>query len=313
MKIVLKSLIIVAIASACSFGAIHLYENCPKRKENLKEEINNQINSYIENNSNVILEKMAKNDRFRNTVKSLSSIGDENISAIVDEYFQNNPQTLENYIRDNASFIASTILETEEFSNVSIEKSDKTEETSNDNKQPSENPNQKYIDNWEKLSNSDVAPYIGPKDAKIRVVEFFDFNCGHCKATAPIVSAVAKNNPDVKFVFNPLYFMSEHSPYAAKVAMAAHKKGKFIEVYDGIMTLPSMNKETINQILKDEGLDVEEINKMIEEKDIRRGSQDIDALSQVLGINGVPMFFINGEPFYGRSFDEFQNKINSLR
>ena len=313
MKIVLKSLIIVAIASACSFGAVHLYDNCSKRKENLKEEINNQIKSYVENNPNIILEKIAKNDGFRNTVKSLSSIGNENITAIIDEYLNNNPQVLENYIRDNASFIASTILETEEFNNIKVENKNHTEEVSDNGEQQIENPNQKYIDNWEKLSNSDVAPYIGPKDAKIRVVEFFDFNCGHCKATAPIVSAVAKNNPDVKFVFNPLYFMSEHSPYAAKVAMAAHKKGKFIEVYDGIMTLPNMNKETINQILKDEGLDVEEINKMIEEKDIRRGSQDIDALSQVLGINGVPMFFINGEPFYGRSFDEFQNKINSLR
>ena len=141
IKIVLKSLIIISISSSWSFGAIHLYENCPKRKENLKEEINNQIHNYIENNSDVVLEKMVKNDGFRNTVKSLSSIGNENITAIVDEYFQNNPQTLENYIRDNASFIASTILETEEFNKIKVENNN-TEEESSDDKQPSENPNQ---------------------------------------------------------------------------------------------------------------------------------------------------------------------------
>ena len=313
MKIILKCLAVIVIATLCSFGSIHLYENCPKRKEELAKTINNEINNYVENKSNIILEKMAKDEGFRNTVKTLSSIGDENLREVIISYFNNNPQTLEDFIRDNASFIASEIIETEEFKAVA--KNIDNEETQNVEEQnvSTENPNQKYIDNWEKLSNSDVAPYIGPKDAKIRVVEFFDFNCGHCKATAPIVSAVAKNNPDVKFVFNPLYFMSDHSPYAAKVAMAAHKKGKFIEVYDGIMTLPNMNEETINQILVDEGLDIEEIKKMIEEKDIRRGSQDIDALSQVLGINGVPMFIVNGEPFYGRSIEEFQNKINSLR
>lgn len=60
--------------------------------------------------------------------------------------------------------------------------------------------------------------------------------------------------------------MSEHSPYAAKAAIAAFEKGKFVEVYEGIMTLPEMNEETINQILRDEELDVDEIKKLSEEK-----------------------------------------------
>lgn len=107
--------------------------------------------------------------------------------------------------------------------------------------------------------------------------------------------------------------MSEHSPYAAKAAIAAFEKGKFVEVYEGIMTLPEMNEETINKILRDEELDVDEIKKLSEEKKIRRGVQDIDALSQVLGINGVPMLLINGEPFYGRSLEDLQNKINSYK
>ena len=227
MKIVLKCITILAIASICSLGAVYMYDKCPERKDKLNENINEKINEYITNNPTAILEEMAKNDSFRNTVKSLSSISDENIANVVAEYIKNNPQVIETYIRDNASFVASVILETEEFNNIKINNVNDEKEASLENIESNEpNPNQKYIDNWEKLSNSDVAPYVGPKDAKIRVVEFFDFNCGHCKATAPIISVVAKNNPDVKFVFNPLYFMSEHSPYAAKVAMAAHKKGK---------------------------------------------------------------------------------------
>lgn len=145
------------------------------------------------------------------------------------------------------------------------------------------------------------------------MAEFFDFACGHCKALAPIVEQLIRNNPDVKFVFNPLYFISEHSHYAATVALAAAEKGKFLEVYEGIMTLPQMNEEAINQILIDEGLNVEEIKKMTDDKKIRRGIQNIDALSQVLGINGVPLILINGEAFYGRNLQEFQSKINSFK
>ncbi len=86
-----------------------------------------------------------------------------------------------------------------------------------------------------------------------------------------------------------------------------------MEVFEGVMTLPEMNQETINQILADEGLDVEEIKAMMEEKEVRRGLQDIDKLSQILGINGVPMVLINGEQFYGRSLEDLQNKINSYK
>ena len=44
--------------------------------------------------------------------------------------------------------------------------------------------------------------------------------------------------------------MSEHSPSAAKAAIAALEKGNFVEVYEGIMTLPEMNEEKIKDVYK---------------------------------------------------------------
>ena len=173
--------------------------------------------------------------------------------------------------------------------------------------------NQKYIDNWEQLSQNPVSPYVGPKNAKVTIVEFFDFACTHCKSMGPLLTALINNNPDVKFVFQPLFFISEHSPYAAKVAVAAFKKGKFKEVYNGIMTLPELTEESINQIVVDEGLNLDEIKSMVEEKEIRRGVQDIDALSQLIGVQGVPLMLINGQELHGRDYNELQRIINSFK
>lgn len=239
-------------------------------------------------------------------------------------YFKNKQENLirksiEQYMAQYSQNILDILAQNENFAAIvqkaAIDASTLQASAGPSSADPSSSPdeNQIYKDHWHEITNNPVSPSVGPQEAKVTVVEFFDFACGHCKGLAPIMSQIIKDNPDVRFIFEPLYFISEHSPYAAKVALAAHQKGKFSAVYHGIMTLPTLNEENVNQILQDENLNVDEIKKMIEEKNIRRGLQDIDALSQVLGINGVPMLLINGEPFYGRSIAEIQNKINHYK
>lgn len=318
MRTVLKMLLLAVVFVVTAGGVVHLYDKCPKRKAEQNALIDAKIAQYIEKNPQLILENVAKSENFGATVKAFSTIGEDEIARHIAQYFESNPALVEEYIRNNASLVAEVVMDSDKFKqlaqNAKVEEVKEELSATEEVKEEAKiDENQKYRDNWDKMANGDVAPFVGPKDAKITVVEFFDFACGHCKALAPVMAELIKKNSDVKFVFNPLYFMTEHSQYAAKVSLAAFEKGKFLPVFEGIMTLPNMNKETIDQILVDEELDVEEVNKMIEKKKIRRGVQDIDALSQVLGINGVPMLFVNGEPFYGRSFDDIQNKINSLK
>lgn len=303
-------MIIVLLAALGAGGVLYADKNCAKKQADLQQKINKSVAQYVENNSPAILEKMAKTENFGTVVKNFSTVGEDEINNRIADYIRNNPAVLEEYIRNNASFIAATVLDTEEYRNaVKGSSEENNEQAENSNAEE----NQKFRDHWEEMRNSEAAPFVGPQDAPITVVEFFDFACGHCKHLAPVMEQLVQNNQDVKFVFMPLSFISEHSNYAAKAAVAAAKQGKYMEVSDGIMTLPELNEETINQILTDEGLDVEEMKTLMEEKSVRRGLQDIDKLSQILEVNGVPMVLINGEPFYGRSLEDLQNKINSYK
>lgn len=311
MNKVFEALTVIALSALGAGGVIYADKHFDNKKIN-EENINVFIDRYMNNNSQKMLELIAKNDTFGATIKNFTMISDDELNAKFNDFFDKNPLLLENYIRNNADSVATTLLETEAFKNIAPTVAEKAAEESSEKAQEA-NPNQIYLDHWDEMKNNQVSPSVGPKDAKVTVVEFFDFACGHCKSLAPVMSQLMKDNPDVRFIFNPLFFISEHSPYAAKVALAAAEKGKFKEVFDGIMTLPHMNEDEINKILVDEGLDVDEIKKMIEEKSIRRGIQDIDALSQVLGINGVPMLLINGEAFYGRNVQDIQAKINSFK
>lgn len=309
MNILLKSVSVIVLAAIGAGGVLYMDSQCPKKKAAQKAQVEETVAQYINNNPQVVLEKIAKTEEFAQAVRNFSNINEQALHDEMKRIIENNPDIIENYVRSQAGFIAANVLNTDEFKNVSVQPQaqEQTEEAQENTS------NSAYKEHWNELTSSEVAPSVGPKDAKVTVVEFFDFACGHCKALAPVMSRLIKDNPDVRFIFNPLYFISAASPYAAKVSMAAAKKGKFAEVFDGIMTLPELNEDAINQILVDEGLNVDEIKTMIEEKSIRRGLQDIDSISQVLGVNGVPMIIINGEDFYGRSFEDLQNKINSLK
>lgn len=169
-----------------------------------------------------------------------------------------------------------------------------------------------YKNNWKDLSTADNSPFIGPKDAKVTIVEFFDFNCGYCKRLAPELMKVIKANKDVKFVFKPVTFLG--SIQTAKAAMAANKQGKFIEVYEAFLTHNGqVTPEVIDEVLAKAGLDVAETKKIMESDEIKKALADITELSHKIEVRGVPTLIINGEPLQAIEEGPIQNAINNLK
>ena len=163
--------------------------------------------------------------------------------------------------------------------------------------------------------NSDVnALFVGPKDAKVTVVEFFDFSCGYCKALAPALEKVMADNADVKFIFKPLSFVTEVSKYQAKAAYAANKQGKFLEFYKGVMAVQGrMSKDDVDAVAKNVGLDFEQYKSDLEAADISKSLAEIAALASNAGINGVPMVFVNGKKPLGMNPADLQTLIDEAK
>ena len=169
-----------------------------------------------------------------------------------------------------------------------------------------------YKANWKELSEADNSPFVGPKDAKITIVEFFDFNCGYCKRLAPELMKVIKNNKDVKFVFKPVTFLG--SMPIAKAALAANKQGKFIEVYEAFLTHKGqVTSEVIDEVLKEAGLDVAKTKEIMESDEIKKALSAIAELSQKVEVRGVPTLIINGEALLAIDEGPIQGAIDKLK
>jgi len=166
----------------------------------------------------------------------------------------------------------------------------------------------------------DGAACKGPKDAKVTVVEYSDFQCPFCaKGYSTMETQVLKEYGDkVKFCFKdfPLAF----HPWAEPAAIAAEcvreqKADAYWKVYDGFF----QNQKDVNPTnVKDKAIEFAgaEIDKAkfadcFDNKKTQAGVKADQAEGGSIGVTGTPSFVINGRLLVGaQPFEQFKAVID---
>lgn len=169
---------------------------------------------------------------------------------------------------------------------------------------------EKFADEINSTSNS---PFVGKEDAKVVMVEFFDFSCGYCKRLAPSLEKTIENNADVKFVFKPLTFLGNMSVYKAKAAMAANKQGKFIEFYKKAMTGDQKDEAAVDAMAKEIGLNIATYKKDMESEETQKALTEISDLAQNIRVNGVPTLILNGKKVHAYDAEALQKVLDEAK
>jgi len=160
-------------------------------------------------------------------------------------------------------------------------------------------------------------PSFGPADAKVTVIEFFDFRCPGCKAVAHDYRALMAAHPEVRFVFKdwPILDRGDDvtSQYAARAALAAHQQGKYLEVYDALMSERALDRAAIDGILTAHGVDMAKAQAAIVSPEMTRHVTDIHTTAATLGLQGTPTFFINGKASASIEPDKVARQIEAAK
>lgn len=142
-----------------------------------------------------------------------------------------------------------------------------------------------------------LTPFVGPKDAKVAVVEFFDYNCGYCKQVAvDLARAIEDEKASVKFLFKELPILSETSELAARWALAANKQGKYMDYHMALMKHSGgITQSVLEDVARQNGLDLEKMKVDAESQDVRDALAKNLELARELGVRGTPFFVIGKE------------------
>lgn len=149
----------------------------------------------------------------------------------------------------------------------------------------------------EEMATGDV-PSFGPKDAKVTIVEFSDFQCPYCSRAAEVAEKVReKYGDEVRFVFRqyPLP-MHPQARDAAKASLAANEQGKFWEYHDKLFeNQKSLDPESLQKYAKELGLDEDKFQKALDSEEHAEQVETDMKLGQEVNVSGTPTMFLNGE------------------
>jgi protein-disulfide isomerase len=141
------------------------------------------------------------------------------------------------------------------------------------------------------LFNNPDSPAIGPKDADVTIVEFFDYHCGYCKHMLPVINDLMKEDKKVRFVFKEFPILSEDSVLAARVALAVNRvaKDKYFDFHQELMKANvKFDEKMLLDTAKKIGVDTAKVKAEMQKPEITAILDKNREIASTLGVSGTP-------------------------
>ena len=145
------------------------------------------------------------------------------------------------------------------------------------------------------------APSFGNPNAKIRIVEFLDYQCPFSKKTAPFVREFMANHSDDAFLIirdypiTSVHNMATDAAYSAQCVFNQGGAEKYWSYQDFLfqnqdkLTATNLRDSAISV-----GLDPSALDACVNSRETKSGVEADTADTLSVNVNGTPTFFING-------------------
>lgn len=158
---------------------------------------------------------------------------------------------------------------------------------------------------------------IGPADAKVTIVEFYDYQCGYCRRSLDVLERVMRTEKDVNILFRQAPIRDkEGETYSYDAAVAAlagsRQKKNFLKFHKALYDSPSrLSSDRILKIAQDADLDIRQFKKDLADPNIPAALQRNLSVFRMLGLEGTPGYVIGDTIIPG--FESYQRVIAAVK
>ena len=158
---------------------------------------------------------------------------------------------------------------------------------------------------------------LGPADARVEIVEFFDPACETCRRFYPLVKDLLAAHPQqLRLVLRYAPFHQD-ADYVVKVLEAAGRQGKYWETLEALLAVQeewvvhhAVQPQQVWRHVAGLGLDLERLQHDMNAPEIARLiAQDLED-ARTLNVSKTPEFFVNGKPLPSFGFEQLKALVD---
>jgi len=146
------------------------------------------------------------------------------------------------------------------------------------------------------LLQDPASPAIGPANADVVLVQFFDYRCPYCKQVAEPVIELARADPRLRVVFKELPILGPDSVVASRAALAAAIQGQYQKFHLALMARRGpLDEASVLALARENGLDQARLRADMARPEVTAQIERNRTLARDLGIRGTPAFVVGDE------------------
>ncbi|MCF6320647.1 MAG: DsbA family protein [Rhizobiaceae bacterium] len=172
-------------------------------------------------------------------------------------------------------------------------------------------------DRSELIFSSKYQVEIGNKDAKFKVVEFFDYNCPFCQRAMYDMEKILAEDDDVKFIIKewPVLGKESYEAHVISLAFTTLMPEKYEEFHTLLLGMKGRKGEAdALRIALELGVDEKALREEMTKPYILENLREVNGLATDLGITGTPSYVIGNEVVFGAvGYDQLTARIAKLK
>ena len=135
--------------------------------------------------------------------------------------------------------------------------------------------------------------WAGNPNGDLTIVEYFDYNCGYCRAMLPTIATLLASDPKLRIVYREWPILSSESADAARLSLLAAEQNRFVPFHTALYNGGPVTPASMAAAAKAAGVDTSRLA-----GSAARADAELDRNLKVahdLGASGTPTWVIGNK------------------